>query len=553
MSVAISQDSKSPLRMMPTYRRTLGPNELSYFLPSRAYGLNDLFSRLIFRAPPGFVSPVRLRIVWAIMRLRHTLLCCRVEMQPGCYDEAQFVYTPPASPRHALDEAEATSRVYDDITGPELLTDYLGGPRKLSSQCLSRLEVARHGEVSPGVHEYHLVYMNHHAINSGVPFQWQCDMMLELLGGSDVPGGPPRNDSELAKILDDEWRKRWSRSRGPDDVIVPAMETRLGGNPRSSKFHEAAWRVDHQIVERRSIGGHTFPRVKSVTKNPRIVQVKFSVTQTAAIQAKCKSERATIQNVSFTLANFAWIRLCAQHPELGASKTLPMMMYTAVGLQRHLPPPVSPLASGLSLALGYCNVVLPTFLPASADARALFWARSRAVQSQMHAYTRSPLLPVRTQLVGAARGERAKAFARQDDEADGTMPRRPVPAPVSARAPTAPTAAPPAPSAALLGISHVGDITPFYHTARYPMVELLDCIGVGRKAHGGLLLSTRTFLGRFNMFMTWDTEGFPPGIMEEFWRYFVDGVHEFVLEDPSGTAEELDCLRTAPPRGRGKL
>ncbi|KAJ7061979.1 hypothetical protein C8F01DRAFT_1136020 [Mycena amicta] len=36
--------------------RELGPNELSYFLPSRANGLNDIYTRVIFRAPPSLVS-----------------------------------------------------------------------------------------------------------------------------------------------------------------------------------------------------------------------------------------------------------------------------------------------------------------------------------------------------------------------------------------------------------------------------------------------------------------------------------------------------------------
>jgi hypothetical protein len=36
--------------------------------------------------------------------------------------------------------------------------------------------------------------------------------------------------------------------------------------------------------------------------------------------------------------------------------------------------------------------------------------------------------------------------------------------------------------------------------------------------------------------------------MEEFWRYVVDGMHEYVLEDPSlkGTAKETDCLVNEP-------
>ncbi|KAJ7104438.1 hypothetical protein B0H15DRAFT_942423 [Mycena belliarum] len=546
--LSFPQPSLPKVSALPTYRRTLGANELSYFLPSRAYGLNDCFGRLLFRAPAGFVSPLRLHLVWAIMRLRSNLLACRIEMVPGCYDEAEFVYTPPASSSEALAEAEATSALYNDITGPELIKDFLGGPRKLSSHKLSRLEIACHGQVAPGVHEYHMVIMAHHSINEGLAIQKKFDLILQLLAGSSSSGGPVRTDTELAKLLDFEWRTRWSVPHPEAGVIIPAAETRLSSGPRS-RFHEAAWRVDDQIVQRRSIGGHMFPRVKCPTTKPRIVQVKFDAAQTRLIAAKCKAARVTIQNAAFALCNFAWIRLCAAHPELKAPKELPMMMYTAISLQRHLPPLPS-LMGPMSLALGYCNVVLPAFLPVDTDARRMFWARSRAAQRQVFAYSHSPLLPLRAQVVGAARGARAKAFARQDDEADGTLPRRPATPRAPAAAPSGP---PPAPSIALLGTSHLGDITSIYHTDRYPSVELVDSIGGGRKAPGGMIFCTRTFLGRFNMFLVWDADGFRAGIMEEFWRNLVDGVHELLLEDPSGTAEERDCLMTAQPRGRGRL
>ncbi|KAF8126423.1 hypothetical protein K438DRAFT_2001408 [Mycena galopus ATCC 62051] len=83
---------------MPTYRPTLSPNELSYFLPSRAFGLNDIGNRIVNHAPPSLISPQRVRIVWAILRLRHSLTGCRVEMQLGRYDDAQFALTPSSSP-----------------------------------------------------------------------------------------------------------------------------------------------------------------------------------------------------------------------------------------------------------------------------------------------------------------------------------------------------------------------------------------------------------------------------------------------------------------------
>ncbi|KAJ7032734.1 hypothetical protein C8F04DRAFT_645011 [Mycena alexandri] len=535
---------------MPTYRRTLSPNELSYFLPSRAYGLNDMCTRNGIHAPPSLVSPQRLYIVWAIMRLRHSLMACRVDMLPGCYDEAEFVYTPPSSPGQALAEAKAYVRIFDDVSGPELLRRYFNGPRTLSSDCFSRLDVACHGQVSPGVHEFHFVLMYHHMINDTLAVQQTTHFIFELLAGPATPGGLPRTDNELAKILDHEWRQRWGGARHPHDAIVPATEVRVLGLAQS-KFREAAWKVDNQNIQKKFIGGHVFPRTKSPTTNVRLVRAVFDEAQTAAINAKCKAKRVTLANAVFGLCNFAWIRLCAAHPELDAPKDLPMLMYTALSIRRYLPP-APPLTSYMSLSLEYHNVVLPAFLPQAADPHKMFWARSAAAQKQMFKHGHSPLMVRRAMVTNMERGERAKAWARIDDEADGTLPRTPRTVQPQTLTPPVPKRAP---ALALLGISSVGDMAPVYREEAYPLIKLLDAVGAARKAPGGLLVYTRTFLGKFNMALVWEAAPFPPSLIEEFWGYVVDGVHEYVLEDPGlkGTAEEVDCLVGTPLSARAKM
>ncbi|KAJ7716383.1 hypothetical protein DFH07DRAFT_934257 [Mycena maculata] len=548
---------------MPTYRRTMSQNEISYFLPSRAYGLNDMSCRLIFRAPPTLITPIRIRIVWAIMRLRHTLMACRFEMEPGCYDDAQFVYTPPSTPREALAEAAACVRVYNDVTGPELMQDFLSGPRTLSADCLSALHVANHGRVAPGINEYHMLAMYHHGINDTLAVGGSLQITLELLGGPATPGGAPRSDVELARLLDDEWRRRWSVARDPADVIVPATEARILGLPRS-KFCEAAWKVDHQLIQKRFIGGHVFPRIKTTVVQHRLFQVKFSVAQTTAILAKCKSHGVTLQNTMFALCNVAWIRLCAAHPEIPAPKALPMLMYTAISIRRYLAPR-SPLSSDMSLALEYFNVVLPAFLPRKADPRKVFWARGRAVQRQMFAYAHSPLLLGRSLVTSAARGRRAKAFARLDDEKDGTLPRRASPSPRALASPSPPNPKPapapnaPPPAAALLGLSLAGNTDAIVRPAAYPALALVDIAGGARKAPGGMLFAQRTFLGRLNVTLHWDGGAFGRGVVEEFWGSVVRGVREFLLEEDGEAGEgrreeeELEPLRGGKVRGRARL
>ncbi|KAJ7025576.1 hypothetical protein C8F04DRAFT_133927 [Mycena alexandri] len=524
-------DESAPVVAMPTYSRNLGQNELSYYLPSRVYGLNDMFTRVIFRAPPALASPFRLRVVWAIMRVQHSLLACQIDMDPGCYDDAQFVYTPPSSPKDAMEHAGRTLTIHDDKRGHELDEDFISGRRKLSAHCLGRMDVARHGEVSSSVDEFHMSFTVLHAITDGTSAHGNT--ILQFLGGSSTPGGPARTDAELLQILEMEWSKRWGKPRIEYEVITPAAEARLP-RPRS-RFELAVWRVDSQNVQGRAIGAHAFPRIASEVTKQTLVDVRFDRAQTAALAAKCKSERVTLQNTVFVLCNFAWIRTAAAHPELlSAPKTLPMLFYTAISLRRHLAP-ISPLASAMSLALGYGNIVLPAFIPSApgVDVRKVFWLRARGVQAQMHKQTRSPMLLPRAQILSFERGRRAKAFAKQDDEADGTLPRsnqartrqnqddkKP---PVQLQAPTIP-------SVALMGISHLGDLTSTYRTERYPSIEFVDSVGHSRKAKGGILLFTRSAQGCFSTMLEWDAAAFPPGLVEEFWGHFVGGVHEFILD-----------------------
>ncbi|KAJ6551674.1 hypothetical protein B0H19DRAFT_1158530 [Mycena capillaripes] len=516
------------------YSRTLGPNELSYYLPSRAYGLNDMFTRVIFRAPPALVSPFRLQVAWAIMKLQDSIYACKIEMAPGCYDEARFIYTPPSSPNHALEEAAQTLTFHDIKTGAELHEDFLAasGARRLSAQCPCLMDLARHSEVSPGIHEYEITFTLLHTLTDGTSVH--ANAIFELLGGSATPGGPPRSDAELVKILELEWSQRWRQPRVAFEAITPAVDARLP--PLRTRFQVAALKIDSMNVQRRAIGAHAFPRTASQITKQTIVEVKFDRVQTAALFAKSKSEQVTLQNAVFALCNFAWIRTAESHPEINAPKTLPMLFYTAINLRRHLAR-TSPLTSTLNLALGYGNIVLPAFIPSSADANAMFWLRARSVQSQMRKMTQSPLLVWRSRLMSVERARRAKAFARQDDEADGTLPPRPS-APTQTPKPPAQTPSnTTAPSVALMGVSHLGDWNATYRTERYPSIEFLDTIGHSRRAKGGMLLLTRSVQGRFTILLDWDAAAFPPGLVEEFWGHIVGGVHEFILADTRSRAQ----------------
>lgn len=267
------------------------------------------------------------------------------------------------------------------------------------------------------------------------------------------------------------------------------------------------------------------------------MRVNFSVPETATLLATCTSQGVTIPNVMFALCNLAWIRTAENHPEFAAPKTLPMMMYTALSLRRYLPP-AAPLSSYMSLALAYCNVVLPAFLPTSADPGATFWLRARLAQAQVCRVTHSPLFFGRSQVMSAVRSRRAKAFAKQDDEADGLLPKsanafqRPhAPAPQQALASP--------PPAALIGVSCLGDVDEINRTTRYPDIQVVDAIGHVRKAKGGILLISSSINKRFSVVLGWDKPAFAPGVVEEFWGHFVAGAYEFLLDRASRMSAKL--------------
>ncbi|KAF8126418.1 hypothetical protein K438DRAFT_967809 [Mycena galopus ATCC 62051] len=89
----------------------------------------------------------------------------------------------------------------------------------------------------------------------------------------------------------------------------------------------------------------------------------------------------------------------------------------------------------------------------------------------------------------------------------------------------------------------------------FPLIKLINMVGRGRMQSGGMLVYSWRFLGQLNLNLLWDDAGFPAGLMEEFRHYLVDGVHEYVLRDPSlkGTAREVDGLGVEPVKAKRRL
>ncbi|KAJ7049941.1 hypothetical protein C8F01DRAFT_1068396 [Mycena amicta] len=472
----------------------------SYFLPSRAYGLNDM-TRL-----PRSRSPFRVQLAWAVMLLPHTLFASRIEMHPGDYDNAQFAYTPPASTHEALEQAGAFVHFHDGLAPHDLLNCVVNGP---PSQTISRLDIARLGQVigaREGVHEFQLLFLTPHMITDA-PVVHRCvNVIFKIL---------------LVRFLEDEWSKHWARGSPPTDVIVASAETRLGGIP-SSKLCKAGWKVGGQVLPR------IFPKNKN--SNIRILWAKISRAQTAAIFAKCKAQRVTFGNLVFALCNLAWIRVCTAHPHLATrdSRVVP-----DADVLRHRPTRYLPWTQSLSpnrdlrnplwtcrSALGYHTVSLPVLASSnvlnrgSKEATTLFWHRARSAQCQMRIFThhRQPeVLRGRVLATALVRAERSQSFARALAMALSLPP-----------ALVKQQHQPPA----LLGVTHSGDTSTTYFTSRYPSLKLIDYIGGSRKGPGGTLLSSRTFLGQLSLLVVVGRRGWLrrigrvwlTGCMSMFWE-----------------------------------
>jgi hypothetical protein len=194
------------------------------------------------------------------------------------------------------------------------------------------------------------------------------------------------------------------------------------------------------------------------------------------------------------------------------------MMYTALSLRPYLkPPPGGDDASYWFLALGYFNVVLPSFLPASRD---VLWSRAKSVGRQTQKVLRSPFLIPRVKIASAQRGARAR----------GTDVTSIVP-PADALKELSPRQV--APSAALMGLSLVGNLDKVYDPAKggyADSIELHSVTTASRLKPGGLLLLAHSFAGQLWVHLCYDSNGFAEGKMEAFWNELGQIVKEYLVD-----------------------
>jgi hypothetical protein len=179
------------------------------------------------------------------------------------------------------------------------------------------------------------------------------------------------------------------------------------------------------------------------------------------------------------------------------------------------------------LAVGYFNVILPTFLPRTVSDAQTFWHRARISKEQSARASKSSMAVYRTHEMSKKRGAQARAWGREDDQkANGTW------APTSPASPQEETlAAPPppkAPSNALIGLSLLGNLDGIYKHHDFKSVKMHTLTTGSRQRNGGMLLFGYTFVGKLWLSLGYDEEGFEKETVGKFWDGLQAAVDEFL-------------------------
>ncbi|KAG1813317.1 uncharacterized protein BJ212DRAFT_1482771 [Suillus subaureus] len=505
---------RSSLKDTWKVERPLGNSELSYFLPSRASGVNDMYLHLGFVAPEHVVRRERVLMVWAILRIRHPLLASNVVMQG--YDDVKFVFTPPQSPGDALVNADCNLE-YRTSTKDELIDSYLNGARTLSNDRLSYLIVSQGGTSLPSppitprsispFNECESPSYNHD--RDGMALHQLANDLFGLLGGD-------KTIAELEAQLKEELSSRWDADSTRTAVLPNALEDNFTVSP--SKLRNAAEKVDFQLSQRRLVGGHSFRRQTKQPRHTIVPTVSFDPERTKSILKRCKTHGVSVSAAIFAACNIAWAKMCSEKQDLS------MMMYSALNLRPYFT--VKPANDSYwFLAIGYFNVILPTFIPRSIDLSSVFWHRARVAKEQSTQAAKNRMIVSRSLLMAEERGQRARLWAKEDDEKErGTF----VPPPPSS-VPAADTALR-TPSAALIGLSLLGNLDGIYKHGTFPAIKLHTLTTGSRQRSGGMLLFGYTFAGKLWVSLGYDVNGFDKVMVEQFWEHMLQTMDDLLLK-----------------------
>lgn len=201
------------------------------------------------------------------------------------------------------------------------------------------------------------------------------------------------------------------------------------------------------------------------------------------------------------------------------------MLYSAINLRPYLSPtPEKPLKNDpFFLSIGYFNVVLPSFFPEDNIAQTkTFWHRAHLAKNQSLKAGKSAFVVPRSRLMAEQRAQRARAWAKEDDER----------ASADSKAPALASAASSlkAPSVCLIGLSLLGNLDGIYEHSAFSEIKLHTLTTGSRQRPGGMLMFAYTFVGMLWLSLGYDESGFD-NTVEKFWGEFLTCVDEFLVEE----------------------
>jgi hypothetical protein len=239
-------------------------------------------------APSQLMSPSRICHIWAYQLIRHPLLAAKVVS--GSYEDVSFVYTPPSTLDSCLQIAN--DHLSYGVGGEiDLISTYLNDARVLSSDRLAMLFVVAEGNSE----RYQIMLCTTHYVGDGMALHTFMNEFYTLLGSD-------KSVVELAALIESQL--------AVGQGLPASLEDRL---PRTtSKLGSAIGLEEYRRSESKLVGGQCFPR--NPIKKPRHTVVPtfpYTVEETKAILAACKSHGVTIAHAMFALCNVAWARRTA--------------------------------------------------------------------------------------------------------------------------------------------------------------------------------------------------------------------------------------------------
>lgn len=490
-----------------TQVRGLSDNELSYYLPARDAGVNDMYLHHRFTAPSHKATFTRVLHIWALQLLRHPLLASTIASTGESYDDVRFVHARPANYLDAMKDASARfdfSRALPSASSAstsssgcnsDIVDTYLNGPRTLGNAALAKLILVAPalytpppspGRASAPDGSYELMLCATHFIGDGMALHTLMNDFYTLLGSD-------KTVHDLELLIREQLAQ-------PTAVELPkGLEACL---PVQTGLQEGAGQVAYDQAESRLIGGQAFPGPK-VRKERRTVVPTFAYgpEDTKRILAKCKANGVTIAHAIFALCNIAWTRVNGPSAD-------PCMMYSALNLRPNMCPSAN--TSFFHLAVGYFNIILPSLLPPIPTSD-LLWHRAQSTKAQTIRAVKSPFLVSRSKETMRIRRERAVRWAGIDDgrskPSDPFVVKRD--AIVKAEKGVA--------QRALMGVSMLGNLDGMYKHAGYGEVVLTSLQTGSRQRSGGLLLFAYTFQSQLWLSLGYDINGFQEGSIEAFW------------------------------------